>query len=77
MKRSSELYIRDILDYMERAEKHIKGLTLGEFLRVLNAMTTPNMLTAKGLVAYSPITTVGNEMNDWNMRKTEFNHTIP
>ncbi|MCI0454651.1 MAG: DUF86 domain-containing protein [Candidatus Dadabacteria bacterium] len=32
MKRSSELYIKDILDYMERAETHIKGLSLGEFL---------------------------------------------
>ena len=43
---------------------------------VFTAITTPNRLTAKGLVAYSPIIAVGNGMNDWNIRKMEFNHTI-
>jgi len=33
MKRSVELYIKDILEYMERAEGHIKGLNFEEFLK--------------------------------------------
>jgi len=33
MKRRVELYIKDILEYMERAEGHIKGLNFEEFLR--------------------------------------------
>lgn len=33
MKRGVELYIKDILEYMERAEGHIKGLNFEEFLR--------------------------------------------
>jgi uncharacterized protein with HEPN domain len=32
MKRSESLYIKDILEYMERAEGHIKGLNFEEFL---------------------------------------------
>lgn len=42
--------------------------------RVLTAMTSPNMLTAKGLVAYFPIIAVGKGINDRNMRKMEFSH---
>lgn len=45
--------------------------------RVLNAITSPNMLTAKGLVGYSSIIAVGKGTNDWNIRKRAFNHTIP
>ena len=33
MKRNVELYIKDILEYMERAEKHIEGLIFEEFLK--------------------------------------------
>lgn len=33
MKRSIELYIKDILEYMERAEGHIKGLNFERFLK--------------------------------------------
>jgi uncharacterized protein with HEPN domain len=33
MKRSIELYIHDILEYMERAETHVKGLSLEEFFQ--------------------------------------------
>lgn len=43
---------------------------------VLNAMATPKRLTAKGLLACSPISPVGNRMNDWPIKKMEFNHTI-
>lgn len=32
MKRSTEIYIKDILEYMKRAEKHIKGLDFEDFL---------------------------------------------
>lgn len=33
MKRSVELYIKDILEYMKRAETHIEGLTFEQFLK--------------------------------------------
>lgn len=33
MKRGSTLYIKYILEYMERAERHIKGLSFEDFLR--------------------------------------------
>ncbi len=33
MKRSVELYIKDIVEYMERAEEHIKGLEHKQFLK--------------------------------------------
>jgi len=33
MKRGVELYINDILEYMERAESHIKSLSFEEFLK--------------------------------------------
>lgn len=33
MKRSAELYINDILEYMERAENHIKNLSFEDFLK--------------------------------------------
>jgi uncharacterized protein with HEPN domain len=33
MKRSVKLYIKDILEYMERAEGHIKGLNFEQFLK--------------------------------------------
>lgn len=33
MKRNVKLYIKDILEYMERAEEHIKGLTFQEFCK--------------------------------------------
>ena len=33
MKRSVLLYIRDILEYMERAEAHVKGLSFEKFLK--------------------------------------------
>jgi hypothetical protein len=36
---------------------------------VLKAITTPNMLTTNGLMAYSPIIAISNGMKDWNMRK--------
>ncbi|MGB9842726.1 MAG: DUF86 domain-containing protein [Caldisericia bacterium] len=32
MKRSAELYIKDIIEYMERAENHILGFTYSQFL---------------------------------------------
>lgn len=32
MKRSSLIYIKDILEYMERAEKYVKDLNLQQFL---------------------------------------------
>jgi uncharacterized protein with HEPN domain len=32
MKRSSLIYIKDILEYMERAEKYVKNLSLKQFL---------------------------------------------
>lgn len=31
MKRSIELYIKDIIEYMERSEGYIKGLNFEEF----------------------------------------------
>ena len=31
---------------------------------------------ARGLVEYSPIIAVGKGMNDWNIRKLEFNQTM-
>jgi len=33
MKRSVKLYIKDIVEYMERAEDHIKSLTFDQFLK--------------------------------------------
>ena len=33
MKRSVDLYINDILEYMERAKSHIKGLKFEQFLK--------------------------------------------
>lgn len=33
MKRNVELYINDILEYMERAEKHIKNLSFEDFVK--------------------------------------------
>ena len=33
MKRNTELYIKDILEYMERAREHIKELEYEEFLK--------------------------------------------
>ena len=32
MKRSTEIYIKDIHEYMERAEKHIEGIDIDDFL---------------------------------------------
>jgi len=32
VKRSVKLYIKDIIEYMERAENHIKGLSFEQFL---------------------------------------------
>jgi len=32
MKRNVKLYIKDIIEYMERAEDHIKGLEFEQFL---------------------------------------------
>lgn len=31
MKRSAKLYFSDIVEYMERAEEHIKGLNSAQF----------------------------------------------
>ncbi|MCL0034737.1 DUF86 domain-containing protein [Dehalococcoidia bacterium] len=33
MKRSIKLYIKDIVEYMERAEEHVKGLNHNQFLK--------------------------------------------
>ncbi|MBU4294059.1 MAG: DUF86 domain-containing protein [Actinobacteria bacterium] len=33
MKRSVEIYIKDIIEYMERAENHIKNFQLDQFLK--------------------------------------------
>ena len=33
MKRSIEIYIKDIIEYMERAENHIKNFQLDQFLK--------------------------------------------
>jgi len=33
MKRSVELYIKDIIEYMERAEEYLRGLTFEQFLK--------------------------------------------
>jgi len=33
MKRNVEIYIKDIIEYMERAENHIKNLQLDQFLK--------------------------------------------
>lgn len=33
MKRSTEIYIKDLVEYMERAEKHIKNFQLEQFLK--------------------------------------------
>ncbi len=36
----------------------------------------PKKLTANAFVGYSPISAVGNGMNDWNIRNNAFSHTI-
>ncbi len=33
MKRSAKLYINDIVEYMERAEEHVRGVSRDEFLK--------------------------------------------